>query len=305
MRASQEVLGTSLLLTVLLLASNCAQPESSGEESAAVAEDALVTTMARRYCEGLGSCCTERGFRFTQANCERDAEKSLRGDLAQLPDSLTYDGAAAAACIEETQRSYAECNFDMGDLFSSPCVRIWQGSVAEGAPCTFDEECAAPENAISECADEVCTVYRARSKQNGDACVYDDECPTGSICVDECLPKGREGDPCSTTCEAVDGDCLTRGGSPEGGAVCVRAEGLYCSDEGACATLVAEGQPCGDSQECAGAAFCSAGTCTRKLPDGATCEWDECIGECDDDGLCTGAAENEDVSQELCDTAWQ
>lgn len=181
---------------------------------------------------------------------------------AQVAGRLDFDGVAARQCDDALAAE--GCDPAARDVRVVPdaCWKQFHGRIADGDPCSFDQECASSRCDLPACGDGVC-------------------------CVGTCgptRPRGHAGDACDRTSECIDGFC---GGDHMCHALgvaqasCTSDEqcdyGLAClqaspSLPGTCGTLPKIGELC-PYHRCAGlSATCDASThCIALGLPGAPC----------------------------------
>lgn len=252
-------------------------PELTGSSSE---ERAFADGFVAAFCDGLGSCCSTRMRPFDRASCET----SVRGLLearAAMSENVRFDSAAAAQCLRNVRAALPTC----AGVEREPCNRIYAGTVATGAPCQRDAECAPVAGSDTYCL-QVCKA--ARRAAAGEACVR--TCRSEDDCG--LLPGEPPADLMSRT---TWGECFTEDGLACVGGTCVRApgagaaclanaicdRGFDCTNQ-TCVALPAIGAACiGD---CAPGAYCSlAGVCAAQAAIGAACDDDEA---CSADASC-------------------
>jgi hypothetical protein len=134
--------------------------------------------------------------------------------LAELIErgTVTYDGAAAANCLEELELTECTLFIDLPVV----CDDVFVGTVEIGGDCSVSEECEGDAYCLSPlCPDQAGTCTQRQT--SGTACDFDDQCSSGLVCEDG-------------TCRT---STSTSGGQCEGGTdlscpidqVCVGADG--------------------------------------------------------------------------------
>jgi hypothetical protein len=210
----------------------------------------------------------------------RDPPASSYGP-ARAGAKLDFDGEAARECQDALAAQ--GCDLTSRDVRVAPaaCSNMFRGRVADGDPCSFDQECASSRCELPVCAEGVC-------------------------CIGACgpsRPRGHVGDACDRTSECIDGycdvnhTCHALGGAD---AVCNSDDqcdyGLGCvqaspSLPGNCRKLPHLGEPC-PYQRCADInAICDATThCVALGLPGAPCT---AHGDCSPFAEC-------DMTRHLC-----
>ncbi len=233
----------------------------------------------KRKCEWEVGCVALNSYRDVQ-DCIASGDAVSGGELAaarrdrkravdQGRASINVD--AFTQCLIRT--SAASCNTA---LFDEACLTRFTGTIADGAGCYADVDCASPDAVCqSDCAD---------------AC-----------CVGTCHPKFKEGEPCDlfASCEPglrCDGYCLTG----DINSTCDNALDCdfdaWCDDTAhRCRPTFAPGAACTGILQCGGDTTCiglsvtssAPGHCLRNSQPGDPCD-DLCHGNlyCDGSGTC-------------------
>jgi hypothetical protein len=166
---------------------------------------------------------------------------------AALAGKLRYDGNAARACLDAWASEACDAwqGTELSISLSSSCSQIFSGGfVADGAPCTTDQECVSGSACVvSNHCPGICT-----SSGSPIECVDDSQCPKGRVC-------------------ASSGACLALASPAPSGQPCDRLNpckpGLYCCQPGYCSPtsvclpLVTEGGDCGSLNDCADGLICA------------------------------------------------
>lgn len=267
------MLRTRLFPVLCLLLTACGTSDDAGGGGPIPVEE-TGAAVAEVMCDRLANCCDLTDFAQAGITDRASCETALTGLFSSSQDefqdavargTMAYDGAAAAACLRSLQRG--DCTTGVFDG-AEECDQVWQGRVANGAECRFDEEC---RSGICSFPDEQATTGLCAVPTVGGPCArtcFTDDDDGERFCFNTC----GEGLVCSTTFE---GD-----GTPV--SLCVQN------------TVVGEGEECsvGDV-ECADGFWCDyeANACKPVLPDGSTCEssW-ECASDTCNGGVCEAAS---------------
>jgi hypothetical protein len=277
-----HALALALVLATAIV-SGCTRPsEPEPGADAGVPSDAAAVEFCREY---MASYCA-RDLECTggkvadmchpdlvDARCEALGQASAQG-------RLRFVATESAACLAELKGS---CATRPVLSFAAPinndriCPRVFQGVGAEGAACSFWEECAEG----TYCSVRVsypATDCPGRCTPFGGWV----QCPPGTsyyVRGNTCVATATEGQGCGDLSPSKCG------------------QGLYCKRSGneqSCASLEVEGTACTQSSECAEGLTCAgpegARTCQRIKPPGASCTvgWNECAR---DYGVtCSGAS---------------
>lgn len=242
----------------------------------------LRSKVADILCESLASCCKEVDVDFDAEVCWRVVSASVSQALRLDPANVTYDGAAAARCLEQAQKD-ATCD-DLGKMvrlalspddsalphaLPASCRQAFFGKLPLGAPCESDFECAKPEDG----ADVVCS-YAGRDSRT---CQLYRSAGEGVV-------AGVAGDTCERSCASIE-DCYL-GSDPSTLPVCLYSDGLGCY-ENICEPLAKLGEPCKFGLPCENGSYCDISVCVPQSAEGEACSFgDECpSGHCID-GVC-------------------
>ena len=250
------------------------------------------------YCHLLFSCTGQFGDDIRALKHAAESEEVCRTSAGRLilagehgvaanvarvgSGTLTFDSAAAAECLS----SFACTDIEDGPLRGSACDRVFDGIVATGESCTFNEACAGID---AHCASETgtCPGTCTATAALGSPCTFREECSTngGTQAVDcrfvdtsvICVAIERVTAAMGESCvEMLSGTTLT---TP----IC--NEGLYCPYEGTgagtCQPIAASGGACTSDQQCPGTEACGAGGVCVSPPT----MLDSAGGDCSDDNV--------------------
>ena len=241
--------------------------KSQGHASPVPLSEATDTGVSA-FCGGYQACCASKGYAFSATLCDSNARPQYSAD-SLCPAPGAYDPQAAADCFAQVRTAVSACTYDANS--TSACDRICSGTLAPGAACTRDSDCAQPADGSATCM-LVGPISTAR-----DVCVFH--------------PHGKLGDACCSTCitykNVADVSCTGMAipaGSDDfaGYAQCFTRDGLYCSSvDYTCQPLAAIGGDCNSSSDCQTGAFCDyweTSLCTAKLALGSICLYsDACV----------------------------
>jgi hypothetical protein len=293
------------------LALVCAAACSSSSSSVAPSE--LDTFVREQYCDYLVRC----GLIADQAECMaahlgfgEGQDDSLEAAVSM--GIIEWNGADVAACY--SQYFPRTCKTPVGILgafnATDACYTGYHGTLAAGATCAFDEECASGVCNVPTCDQACCagtcadtTGMPSGPLHTGDTCKFTStsggitetriySC-VGGVCDASgvCVPFTPLGGACddSSTCiagTACMGSVCTA--LPDEGQACDPDVGcLYvneaCSAANVCVKLGTRGAPCTTSADCTPYYQCSNGTCADKAHVGDPCTSDS---DCVDRGFC-------------------
>jgi hypothetical protein len=242
-----------------------------------------------------------------------------RAEASVLAGTVVYRGDLVDACL--TAIDGAGC--DITRVTNEACTDVFEGTVAAGGDCAWDEECVEGYCAITGACPGTC----ANRVAAGAACTSDQACPTGYSCsAGTCQERSLAGEPCggaaALQCAGIDLQCVGSMGATPGtcrawstildgaaGESCnpqtfdLCDSGISCVFESAgaggatyvCAAGVAAGAACaiGAPDQCPAGQFCMMGTgtpgmglCTALPGEGDACPDNQCgIGlRCADHG---------------------
>jgi hypothetical protein len=266
------------LLAALFACMGCGSPEPEKPPADEKAEDRFSDAFVDTFCDGLEACCGVETRAFNRAACETSTRQALASARPSTA-AVRFDQSAADACLANVRTALPTC----AGIEREPCDRVFVGTLATGAACEDERECAPVPDATVSCLN----VCRARRRAK-----------VGEDCIRTCRAEndcGRlEGEPPFDLMNVSSwADCHTEDGLACVGGKCVRGPGagsaclgnavcdvgLSCPDARTCTPYSAIGEPC---DRCAPAAYCNTltDTCAEKLPLGATCsEADACTSE--------------------------
>jgi len=220
----------SLALALAVLAGACGGRPLPGP-GAPIPLDGYVPALVNRKCARAVACRQMPDM----ATCLATASI----DLSQFIDAVNagkiiYDGAAAATCFAATSLVGVACTTTAQQAVPNDpsCAHIFNGTVAEGGPCSQPDECVS-----ASCNLDVVT-----------GCSGTPGCCTGA-----CAPTA----PAASAPLPVGADCSAAGLSCVAGAFCSASTAL-------CVANVTVGQPCDNATE----KFCGPGLTCLPAPGG-------------------------------------
>lgn len=277
---------------------------SNGAE---VALEDVPEALAPAYC-GLLDCC---GNPFTaqflggSGDCVTGIIPTLEDTFvarAQGPiasGTVIYHGELVSDCVGALEAT--GCGVE---TLEDGCSDVFEGTVALGGDCGWEEECA---DGYCSMSDGTCPGACAARVAAGAACLEAAACPVGFACDGgHCVALAREGEACSVSvaCAGLDLSCVSPSGAGAGtcqswddlfagaiGEPCSLASSDYCDPELSCvfdgvaggtpsfvcAARVGRGEACavGVPNPCPDEQFCDAegtmGTCTNLPVAGEAC----------------------------------
>jgi hypothetical protein len=205
-------------------------------------------------------------------------------DLSQFVDAVNagkiiYDGAAAATCFAATSLVGVACTMTAQRAVPNDpsCAHIFNGTLAEGAPCSQTDECASANcdiDVVTGCSGTpgCCTgacgpaapVAAAPLPIGGDCSAVGSSCVAGAFCSAStalCVANVAVDQPCDSATEKFCGPGLTCSPPPGG-------------TQPVCLAPAAEGETCSTTFLCdALDDFCDASTgkCRPKIAVGGAC----------------------------------
>jgi hypothetical protein len=219
-----------LALALAVLAGACGGRPLPGSP-APIPLDGYVPALVNRKCARAVACRQMPDM----ATCLSTASI----DLSQFIDAVNagkiiYDGAAAATCFAATSLVGVACTTTAQQAVPNDpsCAHIFNGTVAEGGPCTQPDECVS-----ASCNLDLVT-----------GCSGTPGCCTGA-----CAPTA----PAASAPLPVGADCSAAGSSCVAGAFCSASTAL-------CVANVTVGQPCDNATE----KFCGPGLTCLPAPGG-------------------------------------
>jgi len=222
---------------------------------------------------------------------------------------LAFDGDQARRC--EDALAGQSCDLTSRDFRVVPdaCKKMFQGKIADGDPCAFDQECASSRCDQGVCPEGACCIGACgvtRSGGNaGDACDRSSECVSGFCDVDHiCHALGAVNAPCARDeqCDfglacvspspSIPGECRPL---PHLGDVCPYSrcaeQGAVCDASHHCVPVGLPGAACASQGDCSPFLECdtTSHTCIVLPTLGMPCDF-SCGGEafCDFNGQSSG-----------------
>ncbi len=250
-------------------------------------ETRFANQLTDAFCKGLATCCMTTGAPFAQASCQENMQ-SLLATEQSASKNVRFDQSAADACLASVNASVPLCA--VIDL--EPCNRVYVGTLAAGAACVDDSDCAPVAGAQVICLTSMCRVIHHANQ--GDACKR--TCYKAGDCT------ALQGEPAFdpiTSGIATWSECYTTDGLGCVGGSCVRGAGVgsaclggeVCDKDvdcvsGACQAYPPVGGACG---VCAPEQYCNSGACATLLSLGARCDDDQACASGRCDSTCTPA----------------
>lgn len=279
------------LVAALWLTLGCSS-ESNDEpvdlaSGAPVSESAFIDAYGELVCNQLERCCAEAGYEYDGGFC------ALLTSGMGASEHQTYSDVQGGLCLKEAAL-VTSCTAEEVPA----CEGVFTGTLAPGAACESDGDCAAPANGTASC------------DMMRNVCVAELRGVEGDTCHRSCSEEADGGWWCSYNTN-LDTDNLDTLGD------CYKDDGLYCDPtDNLCRVLSAVGESCSGDNSCADqdyctifdgetestcqprrlvgescdsfltpcidTAFCSADLCVTKKPAGESCtEFNECLGYCD------------------------
>lgn len=237
-------------LWIALALAGCSGRSCKGDAPAPTkkAKAPAVTTPAVQACLDRLRAVTEytdrcEGGKAWWGTVERAVEQLRPAcEVMAIAPGVTYDRIAIDACIALLPKH--PCSTPLPEACGV------HGSVANGEPCAFSEQCG--RAAFCKPADTPCGVCAPVAKE-GDDC-GDTQCEESLNCAgSKCVKPRSAGEPCTS-----EYDCQRM---------------MFCQS-GKCLPLRHEGQAC-TGPECAPSFACASGTCKKRPdpgPPGAKCQ---------------------------------
>ncbi len=292
----------SWLVVLVSMVAGCASDDVDEHGSDEVEIDELGAANRLAYCTYLTRCGV-----FPEPSACMGAE--LGGSFEPDPDLIVainagrvlYRGDKARACADANAN--ATCDwFDLEPAIQAACSDVMTGTLASGAPCLINEECASfncdgggngMTCAIGTCLGDVWEpVMRAPI---GARCEQTSDCVDEAYCDSVCTKRKGANEPCASA-DACDHPLLCQGAPavctllPGEGEPCdgqCRAWGLACTSRGICEKVRLPPATCTESADCSPYYPCNLelGVCAPLPALGMPCDWFEhpCV---DDDTFC-------------------
>jgi hypothetical protein len=229
-----------VLTLVTLVAAGCGEPSASpggpdgaagpdGSAAKAVPVERFISEASKASCEHLFRCCKPAELSALGLPTKEDCLKlfaaagAIVGDLPKAVKAgrVEYDGAKAAACLEEVAAE--ACGASASDPMAghASCDAAIKGKVAVGSVCETGWECGGGICVSSgDVGDPGVCVARAKA---GDPCEGLFDCGESLRCADDgkCAPKKVAGAACALGDECASGVCS--GGACTGATTCTGA----------------------------------------------------------------------------------
>ncbi len=291
----------SLLLALASSAMGCAEEDPG---PGPIPLDELRQELTQATCNQYVRC----GEMPDQATCE-----AVQGDgrltLQLLTDAVlgrvTYDEAAARACVEATRTRACNNLQSTQKALLDACANMFVGTIPEGSACLFPDECAGGGTCdISMCMGGgvcclgTCVKPPAPVALGGDCttnpCVESAYCDASTM-PPTCKTRKDNGDACDAQGQCKDGMRCDVGGSlptcyllsDRNGACnptleagsCTRYDDYCHPTDRKCTALPGDGQPCTEDGQCQDYAHCDAGMCKKRPVEAGTCsDVIDCLG---------------------------
>jgi hypothetical protein len=178
--------------------------------------------------------------------------------------TVTVNGSVMATCAAAIQSVAGTCTF--GTDITTKCENVFNGTVADGQPCRFADECKRGDGPV------VCLKVSTSSVSS----------PETGVCHP--LQRGASGSPCIFSASGNLAGATYTSPDPNPPLVfCHSDDGLSCSSPSrTCTPLAALGTSCAGGGACAAGLYCHT-TCRQKKSEGETCTGS---GECADPFAC-------------------
>jgi len=250
-----------LLVAALgLAATACSEPS--------IAFDQLDRELQRARCERLVRC----GLFADDASCLAYfwvlSDPSVAGAIAAR--KVDYDGALARQCVDATAAQSCDLTAPEARAAPAACSRMLAGTLAGGAACAIDAECASGTCEPATCPEIGCCVGACRPVQPpgaaGTACAKSSECAPALVCASDrtCRELASSGQDCASDRECAAGlGCINPLSTMPGTCRALPHRGedcpyLRCADEGLrcdeatrrCVALGLPGAACSGPGEC-------------------------------------------------------
>jgi hypothetical protein len=249
-------------------------------------------TVSQVFLAAAGGC--EAGF---GAGWENAVVPAM--DMAIARGTVTYDAAAARACLDALRAN--PCGFNANGPAAIACQRVFVGSQPAGGPCSLNEECGVEQFcSITTACPGTCQARRT----SGQDCSEDRHCAAGLACQDGmCTAPPREGAGCTELGDCALGLLCASGQCRPVDDVLVGAEGTSCNLQ--MGPLCRDGLSCVvDMVSVAGATFvcrmpaAAGGTCRLGIPTQCPVGF-ACVGtdpmRADFEGTCEPVPSTEDA----------
>jgi hypothetical protein len=255
------------LIVVAVLLSGCsgdgANPSTSGTDAGA-SLDALRTA----FCKSVRGCCAASGAPPEPLmSCESEFDRQFNFVHLVGKGTIRVDEPRLRACLARLDEQSKSCQPP-----EEVCIEALLGTLMEGAPCEYADECK---------DEEVQPIACLKTSVAADAG------PRLGVC--RAIPIGKAGDACSSSCPKgrVCSVTISTFEVDPNFTVCREDDGLYCDSTRHCAPILADGAPCEPTmRSCSSASFCGT-ICTPRKAEGSACA---SFAECRAGLACTSGA---------------
>ncbi len=275
--------------------------------------------LAPAYCDLLDRCGNPFVVQFLAGggDCVTGIIPTLedsfvgRAEGAVARGTVIYHGEEVDGCVATLEG--AGCS---AEALEDGCTDVFEGTVALGGDCGWDEECV---DGYCSMSDGMCPGTCAVRVSAGASCAESAVCPAGFTCNGgNCVELAGEGDACGGTgvgcagldLNCTDGVCQTWDNILSGavGEPCSLATGDYCDPELACvftgvaggmatfecAARVGRGEACavGFPNPCPDDQFCDTGAGTMGTCTDLPVAGEACTGQCQSGLRCVSYADD-------------
>lgn len=230
-------------------------------------------TVCSRLADGVcgapaNTCCVKSGIGFDATGCRTNILASCGASVAAVKaGTKKFQPAAFGACVDAWNKLETACIVNVIEFGRTypPCQQLFNGTLALGAACKQDSDCAAAPGAFADCTDptfpfggSTCSQFTVVGKDapcnvGGDTQAI---CDLGLYCAitssgatkGTCKTAKKLGESCNPS---VWWECgfgfVCRDPSPFGTATCVEGQpaGASCSREADCASWNCTANKCG------------------------------------------------------------
>jgi hypothetical protein len=258
--------------------------------------DALRDELTNARCTWLARC----GYTPDQKTCEAtegDSDETLQLLADAVLGRVTYDPAAARACVEALRARTCDDQTASRTAIDEACGGMFVGTVADGGPCLLHEECTGGLCDTSMCMGDACCLGTCKQEPAPAAIGADcssTPCVAGAYCGNTgpngepptCSALKDNGQPCDKIDACKDGQRCDVGGSDpkcfvlskNGGSCnpnleqpCLEFDDYCDPADSKCKQLPGAGAPCAPGDKCLVHAYCSTGTCKARPGIGEAC----------------------------------
>jgi hypothetical protein len=204
----------------------------------------VLTPVIQAFCAAASSCCQAQGITATLADCESMYASRQTAVASVDSGAVSVDNAALSACLAAYRSAATACD---ENTVIQACQGVFIGTKTDGQPCMNAYECNGDQGTM--------------------ACLFVGNSSSPGVC--KLTPRGKNGDPCISTC-SLGQQCTysVYGAVDTVLTLCFEADGVYCDNTATtptCTALVPLGGSCASDDACGYANICDTTCKTRNI----------------------------------------